>query len=850
MPKEYDAVPLTALETLPLALQNFIAHCGADGILGKIDIQGLTDFLVPLIANIGATPFIENTGSPLPNPVDKDSGITIVGAGTFDQTTGSDIVTTEPINFLFWDGTSWSVGVEVPVNLSEYALKSYVDSSLGNVSELSGGGVAVSANLSATYNFVSNKVHVPAGSTFKSVTFPYNTTTPFSILIFSLSGVPGTGTWTVIDRIPVTPVIGTNVVAIDKIYPQDAYFGVSKGSTMYYTSGSGPDRINRLGTATLDVGNSLLEDGGALGVMNFTLQYVSSLINVNDLKSEVEANTEKLGGLVGLDVSAGGTTTSSTLNNTLNFVTTEELVPAGKLITNVKFPYPSTTPFSLLIISKSESIYTVVDKISVTPVVGMNTVEINKTYDVAVHFGSSKPGTLYYTPNPVGAGRIVTLGSGTLNIGSTVSESGGVSGKINLTVNYFDEVSDLVELVNSLVPNPSNEILVSNKVWLINGHPIPIYKSSLIRSNRDLVNQFSLVQSALVLNSFEMPKYEAFIEDKTLDAAEIVSSPVYIFSKDYNDTARDFRAGLEVIKADADAKSGQSVSLNALGDSLTNRGVVDYTIKYLSYIGSGLTVIPMGTMLSSTTGGLTARNNEGREGWMYANFIGASNRQMFTNTPITRLPDGATSSTLYQNPFLRLALSNDKTNHPTWCFRNTGSEFELSYEADTDKTGDFYIFDYGYYVVQHLGGVFPSVVSIALSTNDITRYGATGVANSLFALEVMLTSINLQAPGTRILIIPATVQGDNSTTWTYVCDFINQSKELVADLGFGNIDFLGVWMHQNRHFIFPYSGTGNNTPIQSDGNTTYQLVKSEYIHFNVNGYHPYAKALAGYLIGH
>lgn len=121
MPKEYDAVPLTALETLPLALQNFIAHCGPDGILGKIDIQGLTDFLVPLIANIGATPFIENTGSPLPNPVDKDSGITIVGAGTFAQTTGSDIVTTEALNVLFWDGTSWSVGVEVPIDLTDYA---------------------------------------------------------------------------------------------------------------------------------------------------------------------------------------------------------------------------------------------------------------------------------------------------------------------------------------------------------------------------------------------------------------------------------------------------------------------------------------------------------------------------------------------------------------------------------------------------------------------------------------------------------------------------------------------------------------------------------------------------------
>lgn len=163
MPKEYDAVPLTALETLPLALHNFIAHCGADGVLGKVDIQGLVDYIAPFIAAIGSSSYVSTTGTVLSNPTDLTSAFTFVSAGTYTQTTGGDVVVTDPFNLLSWNGTTWSYTTGIASGLflteedisTEFVLDSdqlfdvatmvtqgYVDSSGGIVTSEVGSEVA------------------------------------------------------------------------------------------------------------------------------------------------------------------------------------------------------------------------------------------------------------------------------------------------------------------------------------------------------------------------------------------------------------------------------------------------------------------------------------------------------------------------------------------------------------------------------------------------------------------------------------------------------------------------------------------------------------------------------------
>lgn len=126
-PNLVEIVKVTELPTLELALENYFAHCGVDGTLYKLNIQGLVDFIAPYLSALGSSPFVANTGSPLPNPIEKPTAITFVGVGNFDQTTGSNVVTTEELNVLFWSSNgvtgTWILGVAIPIDLSGYTTK-------------------------------------------------------------------------------------------------------------------------------------------------------------------------------------------------------------------------------------------------------------------------------------------------------------------------------------------------------------------------------------------------------------------------------------------------------------------------------------------------------------------------------------------------------------------------------------------------------------------------------------------------------------------------------------------------------------------------------------------------------
>jgi len=114
---------VTELPDLALTLQNYFAHCGLDGVLYKINIQGLVDYITPYVADLGSSPFIGISGTVLPNPTTLDSGIGFVGPGTYTQTTGGNIVTTNTFNILGWDGTTWSYlsSIAVPTGPSGWS---------------------------------------------------------------------------------------------------------------------------------------------------------------------------------------------------------------------------------------------------------------------------------------------------------------------------------------------------------------------------------------------------------------------------------------------------------------------------------------------------------------------------------------------------------------------------------------------------------------------------------------------------------------------------------------------------------------------------------------------------------
>ena len=117
-----EIVKVNELPDLALAVQNYFAHCGINGVLGKSDINSLAIFLAPYITAIGGSGFLATTGTAL--PAASAGKYTIVGVGTFTQATGGSITTTQPINILASNASTWSLAVAIPIDLSSYAPKS------------------------------------------------------------------------------------------------------------------------------------------------------------------------------------------------------------------------------------------------------------------------------------------------------------------------------------------------------------------------------------------------------------------------------------------------------------------------------------------------------------------------------------------------------------------------------------------------------------------------------------------------------------------------------------------------------------------------------------------------------
>lgn len=124
-PHNTDAVAITQLDPLtPLSIATYLVGANEDGKMGNFTANELATFISPYVAAIGASSYIATTGTVLSNPTEKDAAFTFVGAGTFTQTTGGSITTTELLNILSWDGTTWSVSLEIPLNLDGYIQES------------------------------------------------------------------------------------------------------------------------------------------------------------------------------------------------------------------------------------------------------------------------------------------------------------------------------------------------------------------------------------------------------------------------------------------------------------------------------------------------------------------------------------------------------------------------------------------------------------------------------------------------------------------------------------------------------------------------------------------------------
>ncbi|WP_431511671.1 hypothetical protein [Variovorax sp. DAIF25] len=286
------------------------------------------------------------------------------------------------------------------------------------------------------------------------------------------------------------------------------------------------------------------------------------------------------------------------------------------------------------------------------------------------------------------------------------------------------------------------------------------------------------------------------------------------------------------------ALNGKTIRHLRIADSLGEVRMMSEIKTQLE--GLGATVIPVGTYFSTATEGL---RGEARGFWAYRNFIGKDNLSNVNGvpTPHTLAPPGP-DSTKFANPFLRLATVTDKTNNPTWCFRNTASEKELSYADDPDKTGNFYVYDFGWYRAQHSVPA-PDVITLAPWANDLNLdRSAYSQAERLqfmrLGLDIQIRSIKADLPNVKILILPAPAwcsDSVNDPRWlTEAAIWVEWCMKDVAALSatFTGLHLVGSWPFMSEDWNYPYNPA---PPDLSATNNTKVNTIFDRVHFGTVG---------------
>ncbi|GMR70749.1 hypothetical protein NUITMVRA1_14260 [Aerococcus viridans] len=472
-------------------------------------------------------------------------------------------------------------------------------------------------------------------------------------------------------------------------------------------------------------------------------------------------------------------------------------------------------------------------------------------------------------------GFVISSGDKTLNYGEAIGASGGtiylyynVTSQAfnyyktpesdNLTKDdifianvWFSTNGETVRKISSLLPDDTfkingevyNEVevfepetydmadhrlVVSPEIYITEEETLPIYKSSILPVYSDVV-KLSLKSTngnKATIKSFEYIDVDAAYLGAT---GKIVAKAKDVENKFYS---TDF----SVNKVSISAKTSATPKILMIGDSITNRQLPNYLkLKLADY---GITSTMLGTMINE--GG---ERGEGREGWLTSTFTGRSSKRIGIPAKVS-LQSAQGTSSITLNPFIRLATEVDKTNFPDRCFRMSTTETytEKSYEEDTDKTGDFYIFDFANYMTVQ-GIETPDIITIALGTNDISALGSNAINNAKENFDIMLDSIRTILPNVKIGIIPQPQAGDTVRWRDSVVPFIEAIIKYVSDRADDNLFIVPVWMHQNREFIFNTTATSVGV---GESNEMVETV-GDNIHFGTDGRYQYTDVLFAFV---
>lgn len=385
-------------------------------------------------------------------------------------------------------------------------------------------------------------------------------------------------------------------------------------------------------------------------------------------------------------------------------------------------------------------------------------------------------------------------------------------------------------------------LILPPEMYFIDNEELPLYKKSILME--DDIYKINELQTVVKSNINSANRYNGFNYNTTLKPENLGSIFNIGISQSKN---ADYNYYANIIKNTMPASNliGKAIKVLSIGDSLTADGIPKKLNDALTSAGATVTSIGSFADVFGTYG-------EGKGGWCFRMAVGKSNLRSGVAIPIT-MPLNSSLSGSGDNPFLKLADASDKTNHPTWCFRNTGALLELSYQDDTDKTGDFYIYDFGWYITNR-GITVPDIVTIGYSTNDI---GLDGLSQSAWlewarlGMEIMISQIKTAYPTMIIGVVPnpfwsSSVSGSKRTiidgsVWIENC----MTDIITYQATYTDIHIIPVWCHLNRDWNWQYltGGYANTVTDISATNQTKKITRGEFIHLNSDGYEEYINVM-------
>ena len=590
-------------------------------------------------------------------------------------------------------------------------------------------------------------------------------------------------------------------------------------------------------------------------VPSTSIQYDGDLVAI-----VVESNTGELKVLSGSDTlspshiviakTVGGYLHTSSINEAFNQEGADKFVIYGKVIQNqlaseLGFLSPElrlTIDFSVGEIQITQAGY-VFARGTYLPVV-VQTIPFNNTDPTYVR---SLSYSLYPTEVQFKQSRTKQRGADEIVMGYVYNYQffGLEDSKNQVTV--INKDGQIVEPSGSSYPS-FNELtqraLMPNKLFFIENRSLSIYKDSVFSNPKSGLDK---VRTWIDTNHTEtIKRYVPVLQQTILNPQDLSNSIQFVYAHESVADKRYWK-NIAVSKA-PQSKLARSFNMLCFGDSLTQVGT-PWTLKN-KLESLGATVTPVGTFWSTESP--NELPSEGRGYWNYRSFIGKDNYSSGIGAH-TRSEGGKTRTAKFENPFLKLATAQDKTDHPNWCFRFTGAQKELSYAEDTDKSGNFYIFDFDWYLTQH-SVVNPEFITIGLSTNDINLdrdvYSRSEVMQYMqLGLEIMVKQIHKVLPNVPIGIIPcpawsATVNGyktfaEDTATWAELC--FKKVAELKAT--HSNLEVVPVHLHMNRDMGYPIV---NNANLSNDSDIQVGTI-SDWVHYDQVGRDQYADVVAAWL---